>query len=141
MTHGGGCLCGAVRLTIAADPIAARTCWCRLCQYLAAGNATVNIVFPSDAVKAEGDLRWFASTADSGNAMRRAFCPTCGTPILSMAESRPELTIVRAGALDDPNLLGPQAIIWTAAAPDWACFDPELPRVEGQPPPLTGGTR
>jgi hypothetical protein len=43
---------------------------------------------------------------------------------------------VRAGALDDPNLAAPTAIIWSASAPAWACFDPDLPRIEGQPPPL-----
>jgi hypothetical protein len=42
---------------------------------------------------------------------------------------------VRAGALDDPNLAPPSAIIWGKSAPAWACFDPDLPRIEGQPPP------
>jgi hypothetical protein len=34
MTHQAGCLCGAVRIGIEAEPLAARMCWCRLCQYL-----------------------------------------------------------------------------------------------------------
>ncbi len=42
----GGCLCRAVRFRITAEPIAMRLCWCRVCQYIAAGNATVNVVFP-----------------------------------------------------------------------------------------------
>ena len=46
----GGCLCGAVRYEIDAEaPIAARTCWCRLCQYLGAGSATVNALFAAES--------------------------------------------------------------------------------------------
>ena len=41
----GGCLCKAVRYKVTAAPIATRMCWCRVCQYLAAGNATVNTCF------------------------------------------------------------------------------------------------
>jgi hypothetical protein len=132
----GGCLCGAVRLQIDAEPIAARTCWCRLCQYLGAGSATVNVAFPADAVRTEGEVRWFESVADSGNHMRRGFCPTCGTPIFSMAQERAHLMFVRAGALEDSSIAAPQATIWTSEAPDWACIDPAIPGVEGQPPPV-----
>ncbi|AJP71485.1 GFA family protein [Sphingomonas hengshuiensis] len=136
MSHGGGCLCGAVRLSIAADPIAARQCWCRLCQYLSAGGGTVNAVFPADAVTVTGEVRWHASVADSGNAMQRGFCATCGTPLLSKADARPMHLIVRAGALDDPAIAAPQSAIWTSAAPPWACIDQEIPNLPGQPPPL-----
>ena len=132
----GGCLCRAVRFTIAAAPLAARTCWCRLCQYLGAGSATVNVCFPAEALGVTGELRWHAGIADSGNAMRRGFCPTCGTPLFSIAEARPHLTFVRAGALDDPNLIAPQATIWTGAAPDWACIDPAIPAHPAQVPPV-----
>lgn len=133
MSHSGGCLCGAVRLTIDADPIATRQCWCRLCQYLSAGGGTVNAVFPAEAVAVAGEVRWYASTSDSGNAMQRGFCPECGTGLLSKSEARPTLLIVRAGALDDPGLAAPQSVIWTDAAPAWACLDPALPHVARQP--------
>jgi len=135
--HTGGCLCGAVRFRIGADPLLARLCWCRLCQSLAAGNATVNLVFPSDQVEVDGEVRWYESVAESGNAMARGFCPTCGTPIFSKTEARPHIVIVRAGALDDPELLPPQGTIWTDEAPAWAHIDPDLPQFPGQPPPAT----
>jgi hypothetical protein len=135
MSHQAGCLCGAVRLTIGADPIGVRQCWCRLCQYLSAGGGTVNVVFPTDVVSTTGEVRWTHQVADSGTQMRRGFCPECGTPIFSLAESRPHLTIVRAGTLDDPEIGKPQAAIWTSEAPSWACFDPELTLFERQPPP------
>lgn len=136
MAHGAGCLCGAVRVAIKAEPMAARMCWCRLCQYLGGGGPTVNVCFPSEAVAVEGEVAWHDSQADSGNAMQRGFCPVCGTPLFSKALSRPHLLFIRAGALDDPSLLGPQAIIWADAAPAWECTLAELPRMEGQPPPV-----
>jgi hypothetical protein len=132
----GGCLCGAVRLTIDAAPLAVRMCWCRLCQYLGAGNATVNAVFPAEAVKSEGEVRWTAQVADSGSHMKRGFCPACGTQIFSAAEERPHLMIVRVGTLDEPAIAAPQSIIWTDAAPGWACLDADLPHVAGQPGPV-----
>ncbi|MET0360588.1 MAG: GFA family protein [Sphingobium sp.] len=135
MPHHAGCLCGAVRIAIDADPITARHCWCRLCQYLGAGSGTVNVVFPADQVTTSGEIRWHESIADSGTAMRRGFCPACGTPLFSLAESRPHLSVIRAGALDDPGLIGPQVLIWTDAAPEWAHHDPALPAHPAQIPP------
>src|SRR6188508_2833192 len=132
----GGCLCKSVRIRITAKPIAMRLCWCRVCQYFGAGNATVNVVFPSNAVTFEGELRDYRSVADSSNIMHRRFCPTCGTHVFSEAESRPHLTIVRNGALDDTELLQPSATIWTAEAPEWAWIDDSHPQHTGQPPPV-----
>ena len=133
--HGAGCLCGAVRFTIDAEPMAARTCWCRLCQYLG-GGTTANICFPSDKVSWTGEIRYYDSVADSGNPLRRGFCPTCGTPLTSQALNRPHLIFLRIGTLDDPNLMPPQATIWTSKASTWACISTEIPSLEAQPPPV-----
>jgi hypothetical protein len=132
----GGCLCGQVRFELSAPPIAMRLCWCRDCQYFAAGNATVNVVFPSEALKVTGELRDYQSVADSGNRMHRRFCPQCGVHLFSAAETRPHLVIVRNGTLDDRELLRPSATIWTDSAPEWAWIDESLPRHTGQPPPV-----
>ncbi len=131
----GGCLCRAVRYSSAAAPIVTRTCWCRICQYIGAGSGTVNVCFATDQFTLKGELRDLALTADSGNRMHRGFCPQCGTHVTSAAESRPHLVFIRAGTLDDPELARPAMTIWTQAAPSWACFDPQLPSVSGQPPP------
>ena len=132
----GGCLCRQARFEIEAEPMAARMCWCRLCQYLGGGSGTVNVCFPAEAVRTVGEIRWHDKVADSGNLMRRGFCPMCGTPLFSIADSRPHLVFVRAGALDCPDLMAPEAIIWTREAPLWACHDPNLPQHEGQLPPV-----
>jgi hypothetical protein len=132
----GGCLCGAVRYRITAAPIVTRVCWCRVCQYLAAGNGTVNTCFPSNAITIEGPLADYQRIADSGNVMHRRFCPTCGTHMFSEAEARSHLIFVRSGTLDDPELAKPSVSGWTSQAPSWACIDATIPRVAGQAPPV-----
>jgi hypothetical protein len=132
----GGCLCGAIRYEVAAAPLGSRTCWCRLCQYLAAGSATVNSIFPADAVTVTGPLKTFERIAASGNHVTRGFCPECGTQVTSQAAENPHLKILRTGTLDDPSTIAPQATIWAEMAPDWACLDPDLPRHAKQPPPV-----
>lgn len=132
----GGCLCGKVRYTVAVDqPTAARQCWCRVCQYLSAGGGAVNAAFPKEAIAITGAMTDYVSVADSGSVMHRRFCSACGTPLFSEAEPRPQVIFVRVGTLDDPSLGAPAALIWTKSAPSYACFDPALPKIEGQPPP------
>src|SRR3569833_3842710 len=125
----GGWLGKQVRYRTTAAPIATRICWCRDCQYLAAGGGTVNVCFPTSAITIEGGIKDYRSVADSGNVMHRRFCPSCGTALFSEAEVRPHLIFVRAGALDAPEVATPSMAIWTSQAPVWACIDPTLPGV------------
>ncbi|HEY0960426.1 MAG TPA: GFA family protein [Novosphingobium sp.] len=134
MTHSGGCLCGQVRYTIEAEPSAARMCWCRDCQRIASGSATVNVLFPEDAVSITGDLGTFRMVADSGNTVERGFCTGCGAQIYSRTIEPAGLPMrIRAGTLDDPELKAPETVIWTSSAPSWAIFDPALPQFPKAP--------
>ena len=131
----GGCICRSVRYTATAEPLAVRACWCRVCQYFAAGNASINLAFARDAVTLTGELRDFPLVADSGNHMHRRFCPGCGVHVTSEAVERPNLIVLRAGTLDEPQRFRPLANIWVCEAPVWAHIDPSLPQFPGQPPP------
>lgn len=136
MNIDGGCLCKSVRYRVTAAPIITRACWCRLCQYIGAGSATVNVCFPSNAITIAGDLTDYRSVADSGNVMHRRFCPVCGTHLFSEAEARPHLIFVRAGTLDNLEAVKPAVTIWTSQAPSSACIDADLPQFPMQPPPM-----
>lgn len=124
----GGCLCGAVRYEIDAELRATRACWCRTCQYLGAGSATVNVFFPSESISVTGDLKTYRTQADSGNTVAHAFCPVCGTPVFTESETGRGIRGVRAGTLDEPELGKPQKILWVSEAPSWAPFDPAVPQ-------------
>lgn len=136
MVHTGQCLCGQVRFTIDAEPEGARMCWCRDCQRIASGSATVNVLFPEEAVRYDGEMTTLRLIADSGNTVERGFCPRCGAQMYSKTVEPAGLPMrVRAGTLDDPELMAPTAIIWTASAPSWAPLDPGLPHhPKGLPP-------
>jgi hypothetical protein len=128
MAHGGGCLCGQVRFSIEAEPMGARMCWCRDCQRIASGSGTVNVLFPEEAVCFTGEITTIERKADSGNTVERGFCPKCGSQLYSRTiDPKGTPVRIRAGTLDDPELMAPQAIIWTDSAPSWAVLDPELP--------------
>ena len=141
MTHTGQCFCGQLRFAIDAEPVGARMCWCRDCQYIASGSATVNMLFPETAVTFIGEITCFEKVADSGNRVQRGFCPKCGSQMFSRTLEPAGAPIrIRAGTLDDPELMAPSAAIWVDSAPSWATFDPGLPRhLRGPDSPVIGG--
>lgn len=81
MAHNGQCLCGQVRFTIDAEPQGARMCWCRDCQRIASGSATVNVLFDEAAVHYEGAVATFDMVADSGNRVERVDRRAKRTPL------------------------------------------------------------
>jgi len=133
----GRCLCGAVQFTLTGEPLIARICWCRDCQHLA-GNGTVNALFGAEQFSVTGTLAQYASKAESGNLITRAFCPACGAHIYAQSSARPQVRVVRVGNLDDPSSIKPSANIWVGSAPDWACMDARLERIDRQPAPPPG---
>jgi len=130
----GRCLCGQVTFRINAEPVVSRICWCGDCQRIAS-NGTANAIFPSPALTVTGSPSVYTSTAASGNQVSRRFCAHCGSQLFADSTGRPGLTVVRLGALDDPSSVRPTANIWSASAPAWACLDPALDRIPGQPTP------
>lgn len=127
----GGCLCGAVRYRLTADPLAAVICWCRDCQRIAS-NGTVNAIVRSETLAVSGEMSEYRGTAASGSEVRRRFCSRCGSHLFGNSTSAPGLTAVSAGTLDDPSSITPATNLWSASAPVWACLNPALDRVERQ---------
>jgi hypothetical protein len=135
----GRCACGAVRYTASAAPIAMLNCHCRDCQR-ASGTAFSSIVLvPTAALVIEGSPKFHASTADSGNTVRRAFCPECGSPLFSDSAASAAATAIKAASLDDPGIFKPMFDIWTASACPWVQMDPSTIKVPQNPPMARGG--
>ena len=75
----GGCHCGAVRYECAADPFMVAYCHCRDCQYAAGGGASTVIIAPRAGVTvSQGETTDYSVVSESGSAVTRRFCGTCG---------------------------------------------------------------
>jgi len=130
----GGCLCGAVRFIIDAQPVFSANCHCRDCQR-ATGSAYMPVLaVPRDHVVISGDVTWFERRADSGAVAAESFCPRCGARLFAHAEVLPGLLIIQAGNLDEPARFRPQFDMFVDSAQPWDVLDPELPKYPRMPP-------
>lgn len=130
----GGCLCGAVRYEVTAEPVAFMLCHCRDCQYMSGGEPAAVVVVPKQAFAlTKGTVKRYAVKGESGHTVTRQFCGECGTPLFSELEGMPHLWAIKAGSLDDPSWLKPTAFLWSKSAQPWAHKDAAVPSFEKGP--------
>jgi len=132
----GGCLCGAVRYKATGDSENASYCHCNDCKRATGGPYTVGVLVRSTELRIiSGEVKGYTTIADSGREITREFCPNCGSPLFTRAEKCPDLVFLKAGSLDEPELIKPSCQTWTKCAVPWAYVDETLPRyAEGNQP-------
>jgi hypothetical protein len=124
----GGCACGAIRFECDADPVLMLNCHCRDCQQATGTAYAAILALPKAAVRLSGEPRYHRRLGDSGHAVERGFCPSCGSPLCGNLERFPDLFMVRAGSLDDPSRFEPAMDIFTESAHRWDHMGPEIPK-------------
>lgn len=129
----GGCLCGAVRYTSAAEPMLTGHCQCIDCRKSSGSGHCTHVVVPAAGFAVTGAVSVYERPADSGNLVGRAFCPVCGSALYSRNDAMPELAFVRASSLDDPDIAVPQMLVYASRGPKWDHVDPALPRFATMP--------
>jgi hypothetical protein len=107
----------------------ANYCHCADCRRCTGSAFNVGVRLEAAHFRIAGnDVRSFTKRGDSGNELTRHFCGDCGSPLYTSSSRHPEHVYVKAGTLDDPSLVEPQAQIWTASAVAWGRIDETLPR-------------
>lgn len=125
--HSGGCLCGAIRYTVSAPLTSVIACHCTHCRKISGAGSSHNVAIPTSALAiTQGEPRVYADTADSGNRLNRFFCANCGSSLFSRREKTPEMTVLKAGTLDDASSLKLAMNIWTDSALPWMHIDPAI---------------
>src|SRR5689334_11808935 len=103
LPYTGGCACGPVRYSIAAEPIFSNHCHCRDCQQSSGAGHGSWMTFPDrKAVELTGKATHWARQADSGATKTHGFCPACGSPVYITFAAAPDLFTISAASLDDP---------------------------------------
>ena len=124
----GGCMCGAVRYECTGDTENASYCHCDDCKKATGGPYTVGVLVKAvDLRILSGRVKGYTTIADSGRKITREFCPNCGSPLFTRAEKFPDHVFLKAGCLDEPELIKPSCQIWTKCAVPWAYIDEKLP--------------
>ncbi len=121
MTRTGRCLCGQVSYELTGDPIATAVCHCRHCQRQSGGPFSVNLVVHESQLTLTGELTTYLETGenDDGEYVRRRFCPSCGSPIVSELVHANGAVAVKVGTLDDTTGIQPNVEVWCTDRQGW----------------------
>ncbi len=112
----GGCLCGAVRYEVAAEPIRTARCHCDDCRRNTGAQFATNVFVPADMLKITGKTAEYKHGTDAGNTMTRMFCPSCGSPLFGYSSATPGVRSIRVGSIDDAGFVKPQIEVYTSKA-------------------------
>ena len=130
----GGCLCGAVRYTVEAEPDSVGVCHCRDCQKFTGSAYSFLVLFPKATLKIDGITKTYATPGDSGQPSVRRFCPECGSSISEEAFTRPGQVLINGGTLDEPKSVTPDIQIYCDRELEWAHLDDSIQRFAAAPP-------
>ena len=103
----GGCLCGAVRISISDRPSRVAVCHCMDCRKHHGSVFYAAAVFPKAAVSVNGA---------TGVWKERHFCPICGSSVFAETETEIELYL---GTLDAPDQFEPDYESWILHREKW----------------------
>ncbi|MDN5002277.1 GFA family protein [Bradyrhizobium sp. GCM10027634] len=129
----GGCACGAIRYSIAGEPLFSNHCQCRDCQRESGTGHGSYATFGRAGVTVTGEARTWDMTGDSGNVKTRAFCPACGVAVYMTFQAMPDIFTIRAASLDEPARYKPQVVTYAARGHSWDHLDVTLPKFAGMP--------
>lgn len=130
----GGCLCGAVRYEFTrGQALSAHDCHCKDCQKCTGSGKATIVLLPTDALELHGALRTFTVTGSAGSHVTRAFCPDCGSPIISYVEEDPSMRFVKAGSLDDSGWVTVKSGFWRDTAVPWSPVNESVTCAAGNP--------
>ena len=132
-TFAGGCVCGAIRYEVNAEPIVMFNCHCRDCQKTTGGPYTPVFYVPAEAFKIiKGSPKYYKTTSEMVGDNIRGFCPECGSRLFGGKTDFGQG--ITAGTLDDPTWFQPQMDIFISDAQPWDQMDPAMPKFEQYPP-------
>ena len=122
----GSCLCGGMQYEIHGNVKLMANCHCSDCR-AATGAAYATLLFvDEDAIAITGEPKVFTHKADSGAEMEKLFCPDCGSQMFGRNSNRSKMLSIRAGVLDQTELVKPAVNVFLDSKIASTPVDPEL---------------
>jgi len=130
--NGGGCRCGAVRLTARGEPDAVVYCHCGDCRR--SNGAPLSLFVGYEVGRIEMS-RGTPKVYESAPGVRRSFCGDCGTSMFYEDERLPGKVYISIGVFDAPESFEPEAHSWFSQKLSWLDIRDDLPRHEASSHP------
>ena len=127
----GGCACGAVRYRLASAPMFVNCCHCTWCQRETGSAFVINAIIETDRVEVtKGETLAVTTPSESGTGQVIHRCADCHVALWSHYGGRTRAAFVRAGTLDQPHPIRPDAHIFTRSKLPWVSLDGGAPAFE-----------
>lgn len=129
-THQGGCLCGAVRITVRGQLGSVGYCHCTQCR-----RQTGHFYATTDAAVDELDITGSESISlyRSSPEAERGFCSQCGSALFWRADNAKRISLM-AGLFDAPTGIAGAYHIYCADKGDYYEIDDDLPQYAASRP-------
>ena len=123
----GGCSCGAVRYRLSSGPLFVHCCHCLNCQRQTGSAFVINVLIEADRVELAGrEPQSVEVPRDDGSLQEIFRCPECRVALYSHY-TRPTVSFVRAGTLDEPASVSPDVHIFTRSKLPWVTLPEGVP--------------
>jgi hypothetical protein len=128
----GGCTCGKVRYRLQRAPMITHCCHCTWCQRETGSAFVINTLIETSGIALLGEAPVIIDTPSaSGKGQWIARCPHCQVAVWSHYPlAREAAAFVRAGTLDDKQLIAPDVHIFTASKAVWVTLADGKPAFE-----------
>lgn len=109
---------------ISGDLIATAVCHCDHCQRQGGSAFSVNLVVHESQLTISGALNTYDETGEHDDSVyvRRRFCGSCGSPIVSELVHTEGVVAVKAGTLDDRSGVRPTVEVWCVDRQPWVAL-------------------
>ena len=129
----GKCLCGNITYSADTEIKMMANCHCSDCR-AATGVAHGTLLFVSeDFLEVQGTSRVFHHIADSGAKIEKHFCSDCGSQLLGKNSGRAGVVSIRAGGLNENDLVKPAVNVYLNSKIDPTPVDPDLEGFDKMP--------
>ena len=125
----GSCLCGKVRFEISDKIKNIVCCHCSQCRKVQGSAFATNGNVDKENfrfVSGENELTGYAVNPDQ----TKYFCKHCGSPIMSLKKSEPDVVRVRLGTIESDITERPGAHIFVGSKANWEEICEDIPQYE-----------
>jgi hypothetical protein len=130
----GKCLCGAIRYSFDPVPGLVFVCHCTDCQAWTGSAFGSFAVVKANEFRLEGKPKAYAGKGDSGRAITRYFCGTCGSSMYSELAKAPGFVVISVGTLEGGGELTPRRHSWVKRKHSWVMLNEDAQTYQEEMP-------